>query len=95
MAEIEKIFRAMGCLEEHKVNYATFMLVGEAESWWMFTQPMLPAVDGVIEWNVFRARILDNYFPRDLRKQKAKEFLELKQENLSVGEYTSKFNELM
>ena len=33
LAEIEKIFEAMGCLEEHKVTYATFMLVGEAEHW--------------------------------------------------------------
>ncbi|XP_040861404.1 uncharacterized protein [Glycine max] len=24
----------MGCLEEHKVPYATFMLQGEAENWW-------------------------------------------------------------
>ena len=34
LAEIEKIFEAMGCLEEHKVPYATFMLQGEAENWW-------------------------------------------------------------
>ena len=33
LAEIEKIFEAMGCLEEHKVPYATFMLQGEAENW--------------------------------------------------------------
>ena len=29
---IEKIFWAMACLEEHKVNYATYMLSGEAET---------------------------------------------------------------
>jgi len=33
LAETEKIFEAMGCLEEHKVPYATFMLQGEAENW--------------------------------------------------------------
>ena len=32
LAETEKIFEAMGCLEEHKVPYATFMLQGEAEN---------------------------------------------------------------
>ena len=95
LAEIEKIFRAMGCLEEHKVNYATFMLAGEAESWWMFAQTTLPAIDGVIEWGAFKTKFLENYFPRDLRKQRAREFLELKQGNLSVGDYTSRFNELM
>ena len=79
LAEIEKIFRAMGCLEEHKVTYAMFMLAGEAEHWWNFTKPALPAVEGVIAWDTFRAKFLNNYFPRDLRKQKAREFLDLKQ----------------
>ena len=43
----------------------------------------------------FRAKFLNNYFPRDLRKQKAREFLELKQGDMSVGDYTAKFNELL
>ncbi|XP_027337296.1 uncharacterized protein LOC113850997 [Abrus precatorius] len=57
---MEKVFNAMGCREEQKVNYATYLLCGE-----------------------------------DLRKQKAREFLELKQGNMTVGEYTTKFQELM
>ena len=32
LAETEKIFEAMCCLEEHKVPYATFMLQGEAQN---------------------------------------------------------------
>ena len=32
LAEVEKIFKVMGCPEEHKVNYATFLLVREAEN---------------------------------------------------------------
>ncbi|XP_014629661.1 uncharacterized protein [Glycine max] len=63
LVETEKIFEVMGCLEEHKVPYATFMLQGEAENWW--------------------------------KKRKAMEFLDLKHGNMSVGEYTAKFNELL
>ncbi|XP_027348359.1 uncharacterized protein LOC113859894 [Abrus precatorius] len=55
IADVEKIFHAMGCKEEQK----------------------------------------GNYFPRDLKKQKAREFLKLKQGNMSVGEYVAKFHELM
>ncbi|XP_025979699.1 uncharacterized protein [Glycine max] len=95
LAETEKIFEAMGCLEEHKVPYATFMLQGEAENWWKFVKPTLAAPGGVIPWNAFKDKFLDNYFPRDLRKRKAREFLDLKQGNMSVGEYTTKFNELL
>eukprot|EP00256_Glycine_max_P068057 XP_025982652.1 uncharacterized protein LOC113000190 [Glycine max] len=43
LAEIEKIFEAMGCLEEHKVPYVTFMLQGEAENWWKFVKPSFAA----------------------------------------------------
>ncbi|XP_027348108.1 uncharacterized protein LOC113859571 [Abrus precatorius] len=64
VADVEKIFNAMGCREKNKVAYATYLLCG-------------------------------NYFPRDLRKQKAREFLELKQGSMIVGEYAAKFQELM
>ena len=50
---------------------------------------------GVIASNVFKNRFLENYFLRDLRKRRAKEFLELKQGMMTVGEYTVKFNELV
>ncbi|XP_028186454.1 uncharacterized protein LOC114373113 [Glycine soja] len=46
LAETEKMFEAMGCLEEHKVPYATFMLQGEAENWWKFVKPTLAAPGG-------------------------------------------------
>ena len=78
LAEIEKIFEAMGCLEEHKVTYATFMLQGEAENWWKFIKPTLLGPGGVIAWNAFKDKFLENYFLRDLRKQRARKFLELK-----------------
>ena len=95
LAKTEKIFEATGCLEEHKVPCATFMLQGEAENWWKFVKPAIAAPGGVIPWNAFKDKFLDNYFPRDLRKRKAREFLDLKQGNMSVGEYTTKFNELL
>ena len=48
LEEIETIFEAMGCLEEHKVSYATFMLAGEARNWWRFTKSALAVVEGII-----------------------------------------------
>ena len=95
LVETEKIFEAMGCLEEHKVLYATFMLQGGAEYWWKFVKPTFVEPDGVIPWNAFKDKCRGNYFPRDLRKRKAREFLDLKQGSMSVWEYTAKFNELL
>ena len=95
IAQIEKIFQAMGCPVESKVNYAVYMLIDEAENWWGFTKMSIPEVNGVIPWEVFKNHFLDNYFPLDLKKKKAREFLDLKQGGMSVGEYTAKFNELV
>ena len=95
IAQIEKIFQAMGCPKESKVKYAVYVLIDEAETWWGFTKTAVPDVGGVIPWEVFKNHFLDNYFPLDLRKRKSREFLDLKQGAMSVGEYTAKFNELV
>ena len=38
--------------------------------------------------------MMNEYYPRDVRRMKEREFLNLKQESLSVMEYAIKFNEL-
>ena len=60
------------------MTYATYMLSGEAEDWWKFSSQTLPSKEGVIVWAAFKESFLGNYFPRDLRKKKARELLELK-----------------
>ncbi|XP_027368268.1 uncharacterized protein LOC113874235 [Abrus precatorius] len=55
----------------------------------------LPYEDDYIKWETFKASLLGNYFPRNLKKQKAREFLELKQGNMTVEEYAATFQELM
>ncbi|XP_073049514.1 uncharacterized protein [Primulina eburnea] len=41
----------------------------------------------------FKDLFYDKYFPRDVQSQKVKEFLELKQGNMSMQEYILKFEE--
>ncbi|XP_027335137.1 uncharacterized protein LOC113849428 [Abrus precatorius] len=84
----------MGCREEHKLVYATYTLGGEVEDWWRFASQTLPQEEGYIHWKAFKACFLGYYFPRDLKKQKAWEFIELKQGNMSVEKYAAKFHEL-
>ncbi|XP_027364319.1 uncharacterized protein LOC113871422 [Abrus precatorius] len=95
VADVEKMFNVIGCHEENKVAYATYLLCGEGEDWWRFAGQTLPQEDGYIQWKTFKIIFLGNYFPRNLRKQKAREFLELKQRSMTVGEYAAKFQELM
>lgn len=44
---------------------------------------------------MFRVKFLDKYFPEDVCNKKEIEFLELKQGNMIVVEYTAKFEELV
>ncbi|XP_050895138.1 uncharacterized protein LOC127101732 [Lathyrus oleraceus] len=44
---------------------------------------------------IFRAQFLEKYFPKDVRKNKEIEFLELKKGSLMVAEYAAKFEELV
>ncbi|CAJ2645798.1 unnamed protein product [Trifolium pratense] len=48
----------------------------------------------VITWEMFKGEFLRKYFPADIRNKKVVEFMELKQGNMSVAEYSVKFEEL-
>ncbi|XP_027368273.1 uncharacterized protein LOC113874241 [Abrus precatorius] len=94
LEELEKIFEAMACSNEEKVAYATFMLAGEAEHWWRIARHQLGTEGIIADWQTFRRRFLEKYFPADLRRRKELEVLNLKQESMSVGEYAARFDEL-
>lgn len=47
-----------------------------------------------MEWDEFVTAFLDKYFPRQLREAEAAEFLNLRQNNMIVEEYTLKFTQL-
>lgn len=48
-----------------------------------------------ITWTVFRTQFIENYFLANVHSEKEIEFLELKQENMTVDEYDAKFEELV
>jgi len=84
----------MTCADANKVTFATFMLVEEAENWWRFTKQHLEDERRQITWEVFKQKFLEKYFPKDLRRRKKVEFLNLHQGTMSVGEYATRFDEL-
>jgi len=77
------------------VRFGTHMLAEEADDWWVSLLPMLEQDGVVVTWAVFRREFLNRYFPEDVRGKKEIEFLELKQGDKSVTEYTAKFVELV
>ena len=45
-------------------------------------------------WEIFKKDFLDSLFPREKREAKVQEFINLRQEGMSVLEYSFKFTKL-
>ena len=46
---------------------------------------------GPVNWEIFKRGFLDQIFPRELRKAKAEDFINLRQGGMSVLDYFLKF----
>ncbi|CAJ2646034.1 unnamed protein product [Trifolium pratense] len=84
----------MRCTEESKLTLGTYVLREEANKWWKNAKLRMGAGGVVITWEMFKGEFLRKYFPADIRNKKVVEFMELKQGNMSVAEYSVKFEEL-
>jgi len=82
----------MECPDRYKVALVTYQFDGEVEYWWGIVKPR--EGEDPTTWERLKELMDNHYYPRDVRRMKEREFLSLKQGNLSVMEYASKFNEL-
>jgi len=93
LKQITKIFDVLGCSEEQKVPFATFMLRDEADHWWESVKRTQP--DALkMSWEKFQELFNDKYFPESIRHMKEVEFIKLEQNNMTVSQYEAKFAEL-
>ncbi|XP_074356260.1 uncharacterized protein LOC141695958 [Apium graveolens] len=90
--EMEKAFALTNVGDNQKVEYSTYFLKAESNYLWESAKAL--EVAGVITWDRFKRMFLDKYFPRYMQTQMEMKFFELKQENMTVGEYEKKFTEL-
>jgi len=95
LRECEKIFRVIECTEAQKLNFATFLLVTEAEYWWMSMQQQMLNRAEEVAWASFRTRFLEKYFPDSAKHKREAEFLTLQQGNLSMQAYVERFDYLL
>ncbi|XP_016173173.1 uncharacterized protein LOC107615641 [Arachis ipaensis] len=58
------------------------------------TRRILQPDDAAIPWEVFWTEFYKKYFPNSIRNAKELELMQLKQDQMSVTEYTSRFEEL-
>ncbi|XP_075494760.1 uncharacterized protein LOC142532327 [Primulina tabacum] len=88
---VEAIYDYLQFQDIDRVSCAIFLLTKTARTWWDATK--IPVNVSALKWQKFKDLFYDKYFPRDVRSQKVKEFLELKQGNMSMQEYILKFEE--
>ena len=90
---MERILEAMEITSDAtKIRLATFRLEGESQIWWDWVR--VSRDPETMTWGEFRELFIGKFFPASIRHAKAREFLELKQGNMTVLEYVAKFTEL-
>ncbi|XP_016169555.1 uncharacterized protein LOC107612282 [Arachis ipaensis] len=70
------------------------MLKVDAEFWWDGARRLLEDAGTDISWATFKEAFYKKYFSLSVRESKKMEFLQLKQDRMSIAEYTEKFERL-
>ena len=93
---LEKLQRAMDevkCPPKQMAKCVVSLLQGTAYDWWklVIRNPLLP---DPISWDFFIREFQTKYVTDDYKETKWKQFLNLKQGNLTVEEYEKEFSSL-
>ena len=84
----------MQCTPDKMFDYAVFLLQGDAYNWWK-TVPDSLVQPPVLGWDDFLREYHSKYSPEVYRREKRREFIELKKNDMTVAEYELKFIQLL
>jgi hypothetical protein len=90
LKSVEKMLNIAQCSDREKVFYVSGRLTGPAADWWDSYTAAHDAAN-TITWAEFTTQFRNYHIPAGLMKIKKKEFLSIKQGNMSVSEYHDKF----
>ncbi|XP_022875685.1 uncharacterized protein LOC111394144 [Olea europaea var. sylvestris] len=92
---LQRIFRHIACMDAQKVLCTKFMLIGAAGHWWeSVSRTRTEEQQRNLTWEQFKDEVMTKYFPQALRDFKESEFLQLRQENMSLIDYERQFEQL-
>ncbi|TXG69298.1 hypothetical protein EZV62_004233 [Acer yangbiense] len=102
LKHLEKIFVAIGCDDNRRVIFASFVLQNEADHWWDAASRLIRArldtapdtANAPITWDMFLVAFNEKYFPDRVRDKMESDFLSLIQGSKLVAEYEEIFNSL-
>ena len=87
----EEVFQIMGCTEDQRVSFSTFLMKDRAKDWWRALE--MRHLEGV-GWIMFRREFLDRFYPCSYKEARVEELYRLVQGDLFVSEYEKRFSEL-
>ena len=91
--QIEKVLEAMEITSgTTRIRLVACRLEGEAQVWWNWAKTSRDLE--AMTWAEFHELFMGKYFLDTARHAKAQEFLELKQETMTVMDYVARFTEL-
>ncbi|XP_052490819.1 uncharacterized protein LOC128043055 [Gossypium raimondii] len=85
----QRIFEELQCTGDEKLKYAVSLLKGEAYQWWTTVMNIHPT--DKINWNFFVSEFRKKCVNQLYLEKKKIEFLDLKQNNMSVAEHEREF----
>ena len=84
----------MGLSISEKSEFVTYQLMNVALAWYVQWRDNRKLRGGPVTCEIFKASFVDRFFPREMRKEKVVEFINLLQGGTSVHEYSLKFIKL-
>lgn len=88
---IEEKFELMDCTENKKMVFAVDTLREDAKDWWKVTKATEFPSGGIVAWEDFRRLFEEHFFFAYKRDLKQREYLDLRQEIMTVSQYLTKF----
>lgn len=94
LEQLNDIYDTLKYEDALRVTFAAFRLRGMAMDWWLRASEARTLKNQPWTCNDFQEEFKKEYIPRWVREQREDEFQQLRQGNLTVAQYTAKFNRL-
>ena len=93
LEKLQRILEEVRCPPDQRVSCPVSLLQSEAYDWWKLVLRS-PRIPNPMTWEFFVQEFKAKYITEMYRESKWKQFLNLKQRNLSVDEYEKEFSHL-
>ena len=93
LEKLERVLEEVKCPPDQRASCVVSLLQGEAYDWWKLVLKS-PGIPNPMTWEFFVQDFRAKYVIDMYRESKWKQFLNMKQRNLSVDEYEKEFSHL-